>query len=117
MPLPPSYRWFDPWVAGAAMPLPEELEDLAVQEGISGLVRLETDARSKVTPEQVAKAGMVDMHEPIDSHWYDPTVEQSQRILAFIHGMVASERKVLVTCLGGRGARGPLWPATLWTKA
>ena len=108
MPLPPNYRWFDPWVAGAAMPLPEELNDLAMQEGITGLVRLETAEKSKVTPEQVAEAGMVDFHDPIDSYAYVPTAEQAQRILAFIHGIVTSRRKVLVTCGVGAGRTGTI---------
>ncbi len=108
MPLPPNYRWFDPWVAGAAMPLPEELPDLATQEGITGLVRLETADKSKVTPEQVAGAGMVDFHDPIDSYTYVPTAEQARRILAFMHGMVGSGRKVLVTCGVGAGRTGTI---------
>lgn len=108
MPLPPNYRWFDPWVAGAAMPLPEELRDLAAQEGIAGLVRLETTEKSRVTPEQVADAGMVDFHDPIDSYAYVPTAEQARRILAFIHGMVDSGRKVVVTCGVGAGRTGTI---------
>ncbi len=108
MPLPPNYRWFDPWVAGAAMPLPEELEDLAVQEGIGGLVRLETEARSSVTPHQVAAAGMTDLHEPIQTNIHIPSLEQAERIMDFMHGMVASGRTVLVTCLMGAGRTGTI---------
>ncbi|MBI2872427.1 MAG: dual specificity protein phosphatase family protein [Chloroflexi bacterium] len=107
MGLPPNFRWFDQWVAGAAKPLPDELDDLATQEHIFGLVRLETLEGSKVTPEQVAAAGMVDLHEPIDNRFV-PTLEQAERVLAFIHGMVASERKVLVTCGVGAGRTGTI---------
>lgn len=108
MPLPPNYRWFDPWVAGSAKPLPEELEDLAVRESIGGLVRLETEARSSVTPEQVAAAGMADLHEPIETNIHVPSLEQAERILAFVHDTVASGRTVLVTCGVGAGRTGTI---------
>jgi atypical dual specificity phosphatase len=108
MPLPPNYRWFDTGVAGSAMPLPEELEDLAVQEGIGGLVRLETAARSKVTPEQVAAASMADLHEPIETNLFVPSVEQARRVLAFVHDTIASGRTVLVTCGVGAGRTGTI---------
>ncbi len=105
--LPPNYRWFDDWVAGAAMPLPDELGGLQA-EGIVGLVRLEIEARSKVTPQQVADAGMVDLHEPIRPEIYVPTVEQAERIVGWIRGMVAEGRKVVVTCGVGAGRTGTI---------
>ena len=108
MPLPPNYRWFDRWVAGSAMPLPEELEDMAIREGIGGLVRLETTARSKVTPDQVAAAGMADLHEPIETNVFVPSLEQARRILAFVRGIIASVRTVLVTCGVGAGRTGTI---------
>ncbi len=108
MPLPPNFRWFDPWVAGAAMPMPEELVDLATIEGITGLVRLETAERSKVTAAQVSAAGMVDFHDPINSEIHIPTMEQARRILAFMHGTVSLGCKVLVTCGVGAGRTGTI---------
>ena len=83
--------------------------------GVGALVRLVETHLSQVTSEQVARAGMTELHSPVPDYGA-PVISQIEQILGFIRDSVAEGRAVSVCCEHGYGRTGTILACYLVSK-
>lgn len=102
-------------IAGSREPASDgELRYLKTR-GVGALVRLVEKGSSKVTSEQVARAGLAELHSPIPDYGAPP-VPQIEVILNFARDSVATGRAVCVCCGHGYGRTGTILACYLVRK-
>ena len=86
---------------------PESDEDLIFirEQGVKALVRLTDIDEAKVSTEQVSRAGLKDLHEPV-SDYCPPSQAQIDRIIRFIDEHLSIGEPVAVSCRAGLGRTG-----------
>jgi atypical dual specificity phosphatase len=110
-----NFSWLiDDEVAGHAEPTSEE--DLAslFTKGIRALVRM--SEHPKVSPGQVTRQGMDDLHEPVPD-FASPSQEQLGRIIGFITKSIWDGKPVGVSCGAGIGRTGTVLACYLAERA
>jgi len=103
-----NFSWVLPnQPVGAAGPTTDEDLFFLKEKGVSVLVRLAEKHKAKVTAEQVVKAGLKDIHEPV-ADFCAPSQEQIDRIVEFVKDSLSSGKIVAVSCGQGIGRTGTI---------
>ena len=102
-------------IAGHREPASDEELRCLKDCGVGALVRLVEKLLSQVTSEQVARAGMTDLHSPVPDYGAPP-VSEIEKILDFIEDSVAKGRVVSVCCGQGYGRTGTILACYLVSK-
>ena len=83
--------------------------------GVAALVRLIEDHEAEVTPEEIKRVGLDDLHLQV-TDYCAPTIEQIEQALEFIEGFIAEGRGVGVSCWQGYGRTGTILACYLVSK-
>ena len=94
---------------------PKEIADLIYlqQHGIEALVRMSDEP--EIAASEIKRRGIEDCHEPTPD-LLAPSVEQIDRMNAFIENCLARSKPVCVSCDGGYGRTGTLLVCYLVSK-
>jgi len=100
------FSWVIPGrLAGARALMTDADLKVLVDLGISLLVRL-TEAQF-VTAEQVQRAGLEDLHEPVPDFGV-PTLEQATRIVERVQQTMSAGKAAVISCFAGHGRTGTM---------
>ena len=100
------------WVSGESLAgcrapqTTKHLKFLAAQ-GIRVLVRLVAERESPITAAQVKRAGMQDLHEPVDD-FSPPPQDQIDRVVSATREARSRAKPVAISCLAGYGRSGTM---------
>jgi atypical dual specificity phosphatase len=92
-------------LAGCAGPINDSELLFLKQQGITLLVRLAEKQKAKVTSQQVLRASLKDLHEPI-MDFHAPSQEQIDRIVKNVKEFLNEGKAVAVSCGAGIGRTG-----------
>jgi|GEM_PF-1769226 atypical dual specificity phosphatase len=103
-----NFSWVvDQQLAGCAAPQDDGDLTFLREEGITMIVRLSEKHKAKVSPEQIGKAGLIDIHEPV-ADGTAPSPEQIEAITKLAKDALDKGDKVVVSCDAGRGRTGTI---------
>jgi len=103
-----NFSWVIPnKLAGCAGPINSNELKYLKKEGITLLVRLAERHKANVTPQEVEKAGLQDLHEPV-TDFHAPSQQQIDRIITKVKETLDEGGRIAVSCGAGIGRTGTI---------